>query len=110
MIEVSMRHDHKIDTVGGNPCALKVRLKFREIAESRAKLLSPTTVDKNALAPSVDHEDVAGSLNHRLHEVCLEHRLEVRLDRIRSENRTERDTAITVRDHRGLEVADLETI
>src|SRR6266404_2455116 len=110
VIEVSMRHDHKVDALGSDPGALEVRLKFREIAESGTKLLSPTTIDKDALASSVNDEDVAGSLNHGLHEVRPERGLEVSFRRVRRENRSERDLPVTVRDYRGLKVADPETI
>jgi hypothetical protein len=89
--------------------AAQVRLKPGKAAEGWAELLTKTGIDKDTLPPYVDHQHVGRDLDHRLHEVCLQHRSELSFGGVHSEDR-HRDRPIAIRNHCRLEVADPEAI
>ena len=88
----------------------QVRLKPGKAAEGWSEFLTKAVINKNTLPSRVDHQHVGRDLDHRLHEVCLQHRSEFSFRSVHNEDRPDRNWPIAIRDHGRLEVADLEAI
>src|SRR3984893_2017547 len=110
MVQVTMRRHDQIDALWRDPGPAQVRLEPGKAAEGWAEFLTKARIDKDTLPSRVDHQHVVRDLDHRLHEVCLQHRSELSFRGIHSEDRPDRKLPIAIRDHGRLEVADLEAI
>src|SRR5260370_14954831 len=88
----------------------QVRLEPGKAAEGWAEFLTKAGIDKETLPSRVDYQDVVGGLDHRRHEVCLQHRSEFSFRGVHGEDRPDRNRPIAIRDHGRLAVADLEAI
>src|SRR6202043_554917 len=87
MVQVTMRNRDQIDTLRRDSCPAHVLIERRKVAEGWAEFLAKAGVDKDTLPSRVDHQRVVGDLDHRLHEVCLQHRSEFSLRGVHSEDR-----------------------
>ena len=105
-----MTGHHQIDALGRYSGPAQVRLQPGKAAEGRAEFLTKAGIDNDALASGVDHQDIVCDFDHRLHEVCLQHRSQFSFRDVHSEDRPDRYLPIAVRNHDRLEVADLEAI
>src|SRR5260221_14510546 len=103
------RHD-QISALWRDSGPAQVRLEPGKAAEGWAEFLTKAGIDKDTFPSRVDHQHVVRGLDHRLHEVCLQHRSEFGFRDIHSEDRPDRNLPIAIRDHGCLEVADLEAI
>src|ERR1700724_457231 len=110
MVQVTMRRHDQIYALWRDPGPAQVRLEPGKAAEGWAEFLTKARIDKDALPSRVDHQDVVCDLDHRLHEVCLQHRSEFSFRGVHREERPDRDLPIAIRDHGRLAVADLEAI
>src|SRR6202158_1685651 len=110
MVQVTVRRHDQIYALWRDSGPAQVRLEPGKAAEGWAEFLTKAGIDKDTLPSRVDHQDVARELDHRLHEVCLQHQSEVSFRGVHSEDRADRYLPIAVRDHGRLEVADLEAI
>jgi hypothetical protein len=80
----------------------------RKAPEGWVEFFTQAGIDKDTLPSRVDHQRVVHDLDHRPHEVCLQYRIDFSFSGVRSEDRPDRQPTIAIRDHRRLEVADLE--
>src|SRR5260370_35550247 len=103
------RHD-QIYALGRDSGSAQIRLEPGKATEGWAEFLTKAGIDKDTLPSSVDHQDVVGDLDHRLHEVCLQHRSKFSFRDVHSEDRPDRHLPRANRDHDGLEAPDLEAI
>src|SRR6185295_4716206 len=110
MIQVAVRRHDQIYALWQDPGPAQVRLEPGKTAEGWAELLTKAGIDKDTLPSRVDHQYVAGGLDHRLHEVCLQHLRQFSFRGVHSEDRPDRKLPIAIGDHGRLEVADLEAI
>src|SRR5882762_8991068 len=110
MIQMTVRRHDQIDTLWRDSGPAKVRLEPGKATEGRTQFLSKAGINKDTLPSRVHHQDVVRDLDHRLHEVCLQHRSEFSFRGVHSKDRADRDLPIAIRDHGRLEVADLEAI
>src|SRR5882757_3114360 len=110
MVQVTMRHHDQIYPLWRDSGPAQVLLEPGKAAEGWAELLTKAGIDKDSLPSRVDHQDVVRYLDHRLHEVCLQHRSEFSFRGVHNENRPHRYLPIAIRDHGRLEVADLEAV
>src|ERR1700736_143771 len=110
MVQVTMRRHDQIYALWRDPGPAQVRLEPGKTAEGWAELLTKAGIDKDTLPSRFDHQYVVRELDHRLHEVCLQHRSEFSFRGVRSEDRPDRNLPIAIRDYGRLEVADLEAI
>src|SRR3984893_8889659 len=110
MVQVTVRRHDQIYALRRDSGPAQVRLEPGKAAEGWAEFLTKAGIDKDTLPSRVDHQDVARELDHRLHEVCLQHRSEFSFRGVHSEDRPDRNLTIAIRDHGRLEVADLEAI
>src|ERR1700722_15404695 len=110
MIQVTVRRHDEIYARWHDSGPAQVRLKRGKAAECWSELLTEAAIDKDTLSSRVDHQQVGRDLNHRLHEVCLQHRIEFSFRSVRDEDRPHRNRPISIRDDGRLEVADLEAI
>src|SRR5580698_6645680 len=110
MVQVTVRdHDH-IYALWRHSGPPQVRLEAGKAAEGWSDFLTKAGIDEDTLPSRVDHQRVVRDLDHRLHEVCLQHRSELSFRGIHSEDRPDRNLPIAIGDHGRLEVADLEAI
>src|SRR5580658_8511160 len=110
MVQMTVRDHDQIDALRQYSGPAQVRLELGKAAEGWADFLTEASIDKDTLSSRVDHQDVVRGLDHRLHEVCLQHRSEFSFRGVYSEDRPDRNRPIAIRDHGRLEVADLEAI
>src|SRR6267154_36620 len=110
MVEVTVRYDDQIYALRRDSGPAQVRLGPGKAAEGWAEFLTKAGIDKDTFPTRVDHQHVVRDLDHRLHEVCLQHRSEFSFRGVHGEDRPDRNLPIAIGDHRRLEVADLETI
>src|ERR1700724_1191459 len=110
MVQVTVRDHDQIYALWRDSGPAQVRLEAGKAAEGWADFLTKAGIDKDTLPSRVDHQHVVRDLDHRLHEVCLQHRSEFSFRGVYSEDRPDRNRAIAIRDHGRLEVADLEAI
>src|SRR5882672_6762970 len=110
MVEVTVRRHDQVYTLWRDSGPAQVRLQPGKAAEGWADFLTKAGIDKDALPSRVDHQDVVRGLDHRLHEVCLQHRSKFSFRGVHNEDRPDRYLPIAIRDHGRLEVADLEAI
>src|ERR1700704_4355330 len=110
MVEVTVRRHDQVYTLWRDSGPAQVRLEPGKAAEGWAEFLTKAGIDKDALPSRVDHQHVARGLDHRLHEVCIQHLSQFSFRGVHSEDRPYRKLPIAIRDHGRLEVADLETI
>src|SRR6266403_2939145 len=110
MVQVTMRHHDQIYPLWRDSGPAQVRLAPGKAADGWAEFLTKAGIDKDTLPSRVDHQDVVRYLDHRLHEVCLQHRSEFSFRGVHSEDLPDRNLHIAIRDHGRLEVADLEAI
>src|ERR1700686_2940245 len=109
-VQVSVRYHDKIYALWCDSGLAQVRLEPGKAAEGWSEFLTKAGIDKDTLPSRVDHQHVVRGLDHRLHEVCLQHRSELSFRDVHSEDRPDRNLPIAIRDHGRLEVADLEAI
>src|SRR6202163_3007052 len=110
MVQVTVRYHDQIYALWRDSGPAQVRLEPGKGAEGWAAFLTKTGIDKNTFASRVDHQHVVRGLDHRLHEVGLQHRSEFSFRGVHSEDRPDRKLPIAIRDHGRLEVTDLEAI
>src|SRR5712671_4654598 len=110
MIQVTVRRHDQIYALWRDSGTAQVRMEPGETAEGWAEFLTKAGIDKDTLPSRVDHQHVARGLDHRLHEVCPQHRSEFSFRGIHSEDRPDRKLTVAIRDHGRLKVADLEAI
>src|ERR1700726_2306967 len=110
MVQVTVRHHDQIYALWRDSGPAQVRLEPGKAAEGWAELLTKAGIDKDTLPSRVDRQDVVRGLDHRLHEVCLQHRSDFSFGDVHSEDWPDRNLPIAIRDHGCLEVADLEAI
>src|SRR5436190_11665956 len=110
MIQVTVRRRDQIYALWRDSGPAQVRLEPGKAAEGWAEFLTKPSIDKDTLPSRVDHQHVARGLDHRLHEVCPQHRSEFSFRGVHSEDRPDRYLPIAIRDHGRLEVPDLEAI
>src|SRR5712675_631707 len=110
MVQVTVRYDDQIYALRRDSGPAQVRLGPGKAAEGWAEFLTKAGIDKDTLPTRVDHQHVVRDLDHRLHEVCLQHRSEFSFRGVHSEDRPDRNRPIAIRDQGRLEVADLEAI
>src|SRR5229473_3752529 len=110
MVQVTVRRHDQIYALWRDSGPAQVRLEPGIAAEGWAEFLTKAGIDKDTLPSRVDHQRVARGLDHRLHEVCLQHRSEFGFRDVHGEDRPDRKLPIAIRDHGRLEVADLEAI
>src|SRR5580692_5067755 len=110
MIQMTVRRRHQVYALRRDCGPAQVCLKLGKAAKGWAEFLAKAGIDKDTLPSRVDHQNVVRDLDHRLHEVCLQHRSEFSFRDVHSEDRPDRKLPMAIRDHSGLEVADLEAI
>src|SRR6266481_6441032 len=110
VVQMTVRYHDKIYALWRDSGPAQVRLKPGKAAEGWAEFLTKAGIDKDSLPSGVDHQDVVGDLDHRLHEVCLQHRSKFSFRDVHSEDRPDRYLPRAIRDHGRLEVPDLEAI
>src|SRR5882724_8051847 len=110
MVQMTVRRHNQIYALGHDSGSAQVRLEPGKATEGWAELLTKARIDKDKLVSRLDHQDVVGDLDHRLHEVCLQHRSEFTFRDVHSEDRPDRYLPRAIRDHGCLEVPDLEAI
>src|ERR1700694_2771688 len=110
MVQMTVRRHNQIYALWRDSGPAQVRLEPGKATVGWAEFLTKAGIDKDTLPSRVDHQDVVRDLDHRPHEVCLQHQSEVSFRGVHSEDRPDRYLPIAVRDHGRLEVADLEAI
>src|SRR6266404_6296072 len=110
MVQVTVRRHDQIYALGRDSGPAQIRLEPGKAAKGWAEFLTKAAIDKDTLPSRVDHQNVFSGLDHRLHEVCLQHRSEFGFRDAHGEDRPDRYLPIAIRDHGRLEVADLEAI
>src|SRR5258706_7115303 len=110
MVQMTVRRHNQIYALWRDSGPAQVRLEAGKAAEGWAEFLAKAGIDKDTLSSRVDHQDVVGDLDHRLHEVCLQHRSKFSFRDVHSEYRPDRYRPRAYRDHGRLEAADLEAI
>src|SRR6476619_3021225 len=107
---MTVRRHNEIYALRCESGSAQVRLEPGKATEGWAEFLTKARIDNDALPSRVDHQDVIGDLDHRLHEVCLQDRREFSFRGVHNEGRPDRYLPIAIRDHGRLEVPDLEAI
>src|SRR6267154_1443780 len=107
---MTVRHHDQIYPLWRDSGPAQVRLEPGKATEGWAEFLTKAGIDKDTLPSRVDHQDVVGDLDHRLHEVCLQHWSKFSFRDVPSEDRPDRYLPRAIRDHGRQEVADLEAI
>src|SRR6476620_10420591 len=110
MIQMTVRRHHQVYALRRDCGPAQVCLKLGKAAKGWAEFLTKAGIDKDTLPSRVDHQNVVSGLDHRLNEVCLQHRSEFSFRDVHSEDRPDRNLPIAIRDHGRLEVADIEAI
>src|SRR5713101_6326654 len=110
MVQMTVRHHDQIYAFWRDSGPAQVRPEPRKAAEGWAEFLTKAGIDKDTLPSRIDHQDVVGDLDHRLHKVCLQHRSKFSFRDVHSEDRPDRYLPRAIRDHGRLEVPDLEAI
>src|SRR6202035_4772382 len=87
MVQVTVRYHDQIYALWRDSGPAQVRLEPGKAAEGRAAFLTKTGIDKGAFASRVDHQHVVRGLDHRLHEVRLQHRSEFSFRGVHSDDR-----------------------
>src|ERR1700731_3573490 len=94
MVQVTMRRHDQIYALWRDPGPAQVRLEPGKTAEGWAELLTKAGIDKDTLPSRFDHQYVVRELDHRRHEVCLQHRSEFGFRGVYSEDRPDRNLPI----------------
>src|SRR6267154_1414011 len=110
MVEVTVRRHDQIYALWRDSGPAQVRLEPGKAAEGWADFLTKAGVDKDTLPSRFDHQHVVRGLNHRLHEVGLQHRGKFGFRDVHGEDRPNRNLPRAIRNHGCLEVANLEAI
>src|ERR1700722_4543509 len=110
MVQVTVRRHRQIYAFWRDSGPAQVCPELGKAAKRWAEFLTKAGVDKDTLPFSVDYQNVVRDLDHRLHEVCLQHRSEFSFRDVHSEDRPDRKLPVAIRNHSGPEVADLEAI
>src|SRR6202035_6153337 len=110
MVQMTVRDHDQIDALRQYSGPVQVCLEPGKAAEGWADFLTEASIDKDTLSSRVDHQDVVRDLDHRRHEVCLEHRGKFGFRDVHGEDRPDRKLTIAIRDHGRAEIADLEGI
>src|SRR6202030_1217761 len=74
MVQMTVRDHDQIYAFRRDSGPTQVRLKPGKAAEGWAEFLTKTGIDKDTLPSRVDRQHVVRDLDHRLHEVFLQHR------------------------------------
>src|ERR1700730_3497095 len=99
MVQMTVRRHDQIYALGRYSGPAQVRLEPGKAAEGWAEFFAKAGIDKDALASRVDHQDVVGDLDHRLHEVCLQHRSKFSFRDVHREDRPDWYVPRAIRDH-----------
>src|ERR1700730_4269151 len=110
VVQMTVRYHDQIYALWRDSGPAQVRLEPGKATEGWTEFLTKARIDKDALPSRVDSQDVVRGLNHRLHEVCLQHPSDFGFRGVHNEDRPDRYLPIAIRDHGRLEVADLEAI
>jgi hypothetical protein len=110
MVQMTVRRHDQIDALGRDSGPAQVLLEPRKAAEGWANFLTKAGVDKDKLLSCVDYQHVVGDLDHRPHEVCVQHRGKFAFRDVHGEDGPDWKLTVAIRDHGRLEVADLEAI
>src|SRR6266849_8795685 len=110
MVQVTVRYHDQIYALWRDSGPPQVRLEPGKGAEGWAELLTKAGIDKDTLLSRVDDQHVVRDLDHRLHEVGLQHRGKFGFRDVHGEDRPDRNLPRAIRDHGRLEIADLEAI
>src|SRR4029078_3587679 len=100
----------QIYALGRDSGPAQVRLEPGKAAEGWAEFLTKAGIDKDTFPSRIDHQHVVRDLDHRLHEICLQHRSEFSFRDVHSEDRPDRYLPTATRQQGAVEVADLEAI
>src|SRR5712691_8512062 len=87
MVQVTVRHQDQIYALWRDSGPAQIRPEPGKAAEGWAEFLTKAGIDKDTLPRRVDHQYVVRGLDHRLHEVCLQHRSEFSFGGVHSEDR-----------------------
>src|ERR1700724_571742 len=77
MVQMTVRRHNQIYALWRDSGPAQVRLEPRKATVRWAEFLAKAGIDKDTLPSRVDHQDVVGDLDRRLHEVCLQDRSEL---------------------------------
>src|SRR5271168_5071281 len=110
MVQMTVRDHDQIDALWSDSGPAQVRLEPGKAAEGWADFLPEASIDKNKLLSRVDYQHVIGDLDHRLHEVCFQHRGKFAFRDVHGEHGSHWKLTIAIRDYGRLEFADLEAI
>src|SRR6476620_7153677 len=110
MVEMTVRRHDQTYALGRDSGPAQIRLEPGKATEGWAEFLTKAAIDKDTLPSRVDHQDVVGDLDHRLHEVCRQHRRKFSFRDVHSEDRPDRYLPRAIRNHGRLEVPDVEVI
>ena len=110
MIQVTVRDHDQIYALWRDSGLGQVRLEPGKAAKGWADFLAEAGVDEDALPSRVDHQRVVLRLDYRLHKVCRQYGIDFSFRGIRDEDRPDWNRPLAIRNHRRLEVADLEAI
>src|ERR1700693_222037 len=99
MVQVTVRYHDQIYALWRDSGPAQVRLQPGKAAEGWAEFLAKAGIDKDTLPSCVDHQHVVRDLDHRLHEVCLQHRGKFSFRDVHGQDRPDRNLPITIRDH-----------
>src|SRR3981189_2615284 len=98
MVQVTMRYHDQIYALWRDSGPPQVRLGPGKAAEGWAEFYTKAGIAKDTLPTRVDHQHVVRGLDHRLHELCLQHRSELSFRDVHSEYRPDRNLPIALRD------------
>src|ERR1700720_3604614 len=104
MVQMTVRRYDQIYALGRDSGPAQVRLEPGKATEGWAEFLTKAGIDKDTLPSGVDHQDVVRDLDHRLHEVCLQHWSKFSFRGVHNEDRQGWVLPIAIRDHGRLEV------
>src|SRR6478736_9025288 len=110
MVQMTVPRHNQIYALWRDSGPAQVRLEPGKATVGWAEFLAKAGIEKDTLPSRVDHQDVVGDLDHRLHEVRLQHRSKFSFRDVHSEDRPDRYLPRAIRDHGRLEVPDLEAI
>jgi hypothetical protein len=90
VVQVTVRRHDQIYALWRDSGPAQVRMEPGKAAEGWAEFLTKAAIDKDALPSRVDHQHVVRDLDHRLHEVGLQHRSDFGFGGVHSEDRPNR--------------------
>src|SRR5712672_584089 len=96
MVQVTVRYHDQIYALWRDSGPPQVRLEPGKGAEGWAELLTKAGIDKDTLLSRVDDQHVVRDLDHRLHEVCLQHRGKFGFRDVHSEDWPDRNLPIAI--------------